>query len=178
VGIVYYITIMRNQQRNQQHQLETRRAQLYMTLFDTINNQNIFDLWYEIKEYQFADYDEFIEKYGPVSNPEGYNKVVKVLWLFTEMGTLVHRGYITIEDVNHLISNNPILAWEKFGPIIEISRVKRYSKSSYSTFEYLAKTMIERIVSGDSGVGRVIDEIPNIGIREYRKYAEDPELNL
>ncbi len=179
VGIAYYLFIMRNSQRNQQHQLETRRAQLYMTLFNTINNQDIFRLWYEIREYQFADYDEFMDKYGPESNPDAYNKMVKILWLFTEMGTLVHRGYITIDDVSHLVSNNPILAWEKYGPIIEISRVKRYSKFTYATFEYLAKMMIERRLSGYSGVEEVVDAIPDVGIAEYRKYAEEhPELSL
>ena len=33
VGIIYYLTIMRNSQKNQQMQLETRQSQLFMQLF-------------------------------------------------------------------------------------------------------------------------------------------------
>ena len=181
VGIAYYLFIMRNSQRNQQHQLETRQAQLYMTLFNTINNQNIWRHWNEIREYQFTDYDDFMDKYGPVNNPEAYDKYVKVLWLFTEMGVLVQEGYITIEHVANLMEYTPIRAWRKFGPIIEKERGIRYSIGGYGTFEYLAKIMMQRIMSEDPilAIEARRNAIPDITISEILKYAkENPELRL
>ena len=38
VGIVYYIAIMRNNQRTQQMQLETRQAQLFMQLYNRLRD--------------------------------------------------------------------------------------------------------------------------------------------
>ena len=59
-GFSYYVLTVRANQRNQQHQLETRRAQLYMTLFNTINNQNLWKHVVEIRQYEYTDYDDFM----------------------------------------------------------------------------------------------------------------------
>ena len=46
VGIVYYLTIMRNSQKNQQMQLETRQSQLFMQLFQYhIDKERWKDSW-------------------------------------------------------------------------------------------------------------------------------------
>ena len=86
VGVFYYIMTIRANQRNQEltlraqeHASETRHAQLYMTLFDTINNHDIWRLINEIREYSFTDFDDFMERYGPVKNPDAYAKITKVL---------------------------------------------------------------------------------------------------
>ena len=47
VGIAYYLFIMRNSQRNQQMQLETRQAQLFMNTY----------LHATTEEFTKADYD-------------------------------------------------------------------------------------------------------------------------
>ena len=151
-----------------------------MTLFNTINNQNIWSLWNEVREYQFDDYEEFLEKYGPVSNPEAYDKLSKVLWLFTEMGVLVHRGYVSMIDVLSLMALTPVMAWEKFGPVIEGFRGKRYSRRGHASFEWLAKSMIDGVINQ----GEVIpffeefhNAIPDVSISDYRTFLkEHPEL--
>ena len=97
-GFTYYVLTVQNTRKNQQHQLETRRAQLYMTLFNTIYNQNIWDLVHEIRQYEFTDYDDFMDKYGPYNNLEAYDKLSDVWWFFTELGTLVYREYIALDD--------------------------------------------------------------------------------
>ncbi len=38
VGIIYYITIMRTSQRNQQHQMETRKLQMFMDVYNSIQS--------------------------------------------------------------------------------------------------------------------------------------------
>jgi hypothetical protein len=46
VGVIYYIFIMRNSQKNQQMQLETRQTQLFMQFND--RREPLRDVWNEI----------------------------------------------------------------------------------------------------------------------------------
>ena len=41
VGIAYYIMTIRNQQKNQDMQLETRQAQLFMQIYNRFNDRDI-----------------------------------------------------------------------------------------------------------------------------------------
>ena len=168
VGVFYHIMTLRNTRRNQELPLETRQAQLYMTLFNAIYNQEIWGHVNEIRNYSFTDYDDFIEKYGPVSNPEAYAKINKVFWLFTEMGSLVYRGYITLRDVGDLMGATPIEVWRKWGPIIEGLRANIFSsKSGHLSFEYLAKNLLELRESGawELYLEQMKQAIPDIEIR-------------
>ena len=163
----YYINTLRNTRRNQELQLETRQAQLFMTLFNTIYNQDIWQLIDEIRNYSFTDYNDFLEKYGPVNNPDAYAKLNNVFWLFTEMGNLVYRGLITLRDAGHLMGSSPISIWRKYGPIIEGLRVDYYStKAGHLSFEYLAKNMMHRIETGETDlyVETMKKAIPDIEI--------------
>ena len=183
VGVFYYIMTLQNSNKTQQltlkaqeHATETRHAQLYMTLFNTINNEEIWKHIAEIREYSFIDFDDFLEKYGSVNNPDAYAKLTKVWWFFTQIGTLVYRGFITTEDVNHLIAIQPILVWEKWGPIIVGFREKVWeSKTGYSTFEYLAKTMMKEIVdlSHKSSLDDLRIKIPDIEVSDVRKLLKE-----
>ena len=44
VGIAYYLIIMRNSQRNQKIQVETRQAQLFMQIYDHYNDREFAKL--------------------------------------------------------------------------------------------------------------------------------------
>ena len=189
IGIFYYLLTLRNQQKNQEISLknqeltlqsqelsrkaleqaaETRQAQLLMQIYAHLREDKFNTQYAELRrKYEFRDYDDFMEKYGPEKNPEAYAKITKVLWLFTEMGTLVYRGHITTKDVRHLMSTNPVDAWRKWGPIIEGFRANVWnSRSGYRTFEYLAKTMMEEIESGvnEQFLDNLINATPDIDI--------------
>ena len=166
-GFSYYVLTVRNNQRNQAHQLETRRAQLYMTMFNTINNQEIWKLIHEISEYNYTDYDDFMQKYGPTHNPEAFEKLTKVWWFFTEMGTLVYRGFITVNDCIHLIGDQPIEEWSRFETAIVGLREHFFASGrGYQTFEYLAKTMVvyQTSDSGKRETQQFIENMPDVKV--------------
>lgn len=174
-GFSYYVLTVRANQRNQQHQLETRRAQLYMTLFNTINNQNLWKHVVEIRQYEYTDYDDFMQKYGPIENPEAYNKLTKVWWFFTELGTLVYRGYITLDDCSHLMSSTPLEIWSQFQTAIEGLRQHYYrSGTGYLTFEYLAKMQYQSIEtrSVEDNFGILLDSIPSVIVPPLSEFEE------
>ena len=150
VGVAYYIMNIKNNQRNQRLTLETRHAQLYMTMFDVIYDQEIWRHLNEIRQYTYTDYNDFMEKYGPIKNPEAYSKLTKVWWFFTEMGTLVYRGLITVDDCINLISITPIEIWSQFNVAIQGLREHYFpAAGAYVSFEYLAKVMMSRVEAGE-----------------------------
>ena len=102
-----------------------------------------------------------------MSNPDAYDKIEKLFWLFTQMGNLVRRGHITVRDVGNLMGSTPVALWRKYGTVIEGLRANYYStKSGHASFEYLAKTMMNRIESGAWG----------IYVEEMRQAIQDTEI--
>ena len=163
VGIFYYIMTLQNTRKNQKITIESRQAQLYMTIFNTINNQEIWKLVNEIRQYTFKNYDDFMEKYGPIKNPEAYAKLTKVWWLFTEMGALVYQGYISLEDCSLLMSTTPLEMWSKYGSVIEGLRANYWNSSeAYGTFEYLAKMQLHSKKESSAWMRKLLDAIPDV----------------
>ena len=58
VGIVYYITIMRNQNRSRQIQI--------------MGSTTIMDLTYDFANWDTDDYDVFMSEHGSEADPEGW----------------------------------------------------------------------------------------------------------
>jgi len=173
-GFTYYVLTVRNNQKNQQLTLETRQAQLYMTLYNTVYNQNIWDRIIEARGYAFTGYEDFMEKYGPNSNPEAYSKLQDVWWFFTEMGVLVYRGYLDLTDCMYLVSSSPLDVWIQYEPVIEGLREHHYrSGAGHISWEYLAKTMYQTYYSG--GLDDVYAEferaIPDISLPTLEEFT-------
>jgi len=67
VGIIYYLTIMRNSQKNQElarkaqeQALETRETQLFMNLYNRFQD-NFIKTYYEILDLEFTTFEEFLK---------------------------------------------------------------------------------------------------------------------
>jgi hypothetical protein len=167
VAASYYVMNLKAQQTNMKANLETRQAQLYMEMYNAMYNQEIMKHLAEIRQYTYSDYDDFMKKYGPIQNSESYSKLTKVWWFYTEMGTLVYRGLLTLDDVSGLISLTPIEIWSQFQVAIEGLR-DRYFTSGYSyiSFEYLAKVQMARVQSGEGKkmIGDWLNNMPKVAI--------------
>jgi DNA/RNA endonuclease G (NUC1) len=61
VGIVYYLTIMRNQQKAQKTAEETRKIQLLMQVYQS-QDVDYSQRRRDVAELEFDDYDDFYEK--------------------------------------------------------------------------------------------------------------------
>ena len=100
VGVFYYIMTLENTRRNQQVQLETRQLQLYTTGFQPAQSKEFLMSLFEMLYLQeWETYDEFIEKYGPATNPESYASMIQVIELFQMIGLYVERGALNVEVV-------------------------------------------------------------------------------
>ncbi len=83
VGIVYYITIMRNQQKTrelalkaQEQATETRQTQIFLRLFEQINNVETQTQWAELVNMEI-DNEEYLMKYDSYfarARPSPYQK--------------------------------------------------------------------------------------------------------
>jgi hypothetical protein len=135
VGVFYHIMTLRNTRKNQELQLETRQINTYLTLIKTMK-----DLMEEMMEviyvYQWDDYDDFIEKYGPFHNPSAFAKVWRLIDLWNELGMLVKKGIISMDLIHEQWSGGIQEGWEKCKPLILEWRAAGETNLGES-FEYL-----------------------------------------
>ena len=145
VGIVYYITIMRNQQktrelalRAQEHATETRQTQIFMQLFQQLNSEESAKSWAELINMRVPDYEEFLQKYDSSVNPAHYAKRIHLWWTFNCIGELLRTETIEPDLVLRLqLSPMVIAMWENWGPIIEEIRERENFPEYGEGFEYL-----------------------------------------
>jgi len=135
VGIIYYITIMRNNQRTQQLQLETRETQLFMSMYNRFQDDFI-GLYYKIRDFEFDTLDEYlalIEKEGE----EFLRKYQNLSAFFEGLGVLVREEKLNIRWVALLMSAPTRQLWEVHAPIIDQIRELINVKRGMSEWEYL-----------------------------------------
>ncbi|HUS78799.1 MAG TPA: hypothetical protein VM050_09070 [Patescibacteria group bacterium] len=169
IGIVYYITIMRNTQRTRELSLraqeltlkaqeqakETRQAQLLMQIYEAYRDAEFRLLAEEIINQEWTDYVDFWEKYGAIKNPVAWSRWGSVAAFFNGVGVLLKKELIDIDLVEELISNQAFVLWMRMEPILagwrenvagvrfgEQASSKKYEP--YSGFVYLIKELKKR----------------------------------
>jgi len=125
VGIVYYLTIMRNSQRNQEltlktqeQTLETRQAQRVLKRYNVYSSKEFQKGREELMHLrEWTDYDDFFAKYGSDVDPEAKATWDSILMWLEGLGVLVKRGLIDPELVHDLLYAFIINFWERHLPI-------------------------------------------------------------
>jgi hypothetical protein len=142
-GFSYYVLTVRNARKNQQQQLETRQAQLFQSIYNRYQDQEYVKLEQEIYSYDFTDFTDFNEKYGP----EAWTKLVTVGRYFEGLGVHVSRGLIDATMVDDLMSETVIVIWEKAESLVYEYRERMNQPAFAEYFEYLykqVKTIFEK----------------------------------
>lgn len=131
----YYMSTLRNAQRTQQLQLETRQAQLFMQIFGQWNTLE-YGLQYEKSmRMEWTDFDDFNEKYlGDIEAYTGWRMMAR---FFEGIGVLVKRGLIDVTLVDDLMSGETMRYWEMFKPLIEETRERLNWPQALEWVEYL-----------------------------------------
>ena len=62
VSILYYTSVLRNQNETQQMQLETRNAQFFIQFAKEINTPEKASNWAKLARYEWKDLKDFEEK--------------------------------------------------------------------------------------------------------------------
>jgi hypothetical protein len=149
VGIIYYITIMRNTQKTreltlqaQEQALETRQAQLFMQQYrDTANTETQMLAW-ELQSWEWADPADFMEKYW--SDPSKQAKWVTFMLYMNGLGILLNENYIPAELQYKMDQDGvaTLMFWFQWEPVIMELRKRRNNPDLMKYFEYYVGEMI------------------------------------
>jgi hypothetical protein len=155
VGVYYYIATIRTNQRNQQLQLETRQAQLFMHIYSQFIGIEFRQNFNDVLLREWDDYDDYNEKYGRLTNPVAQAKSSSIGLFFEGMGILLKRGLLDIDIVGELMSSPIRIYWAKIRPIILEMRARMNDEEVMEYAEYLYDEVEKR--SKRKGVSEIVD---------------------
>ena len=156
VGIIYYLTIMRNAQKTreltlqsqeltrkaQEQTLETRQTQIFMQIYQQLNSEESYKTSMELLYLDIKDYDEFLQKYDSSVNPTHYAKRAYIWYNYNTIGELLCTGIIEVDLLIRLhLDTRVIVMWEKWEDIIRATRVRENIPDIWDGFEYLYQEM-------------------------------------
>jgi len=144
IGIVYYLTIMRSNQKSQQLQLETRKAQLYMQLFLRITSEEFTKKSLELLKMPIGDVSEFMEKHISGLESTLQAKLFSMFWHIDGLGYMMSQGLIDPEMVYNFGGGfAQVWHWKKWEPLILRMRELRGEPEFLKWFEYAADEMMK-----------------------------------
>ncbi|MFW9975872.1 MAG: hypothetical protein ACFFDQ_11425 [Candidatus Thorarchaeota archaeon] len=137
VGISYYIMILRNASRS-------RKAELYLEFqnksYDKEFTKDIFEIY---NKWKWTSIEDFVQKYGPETNPEAFSKFTAVGSYFDSMGVLLKKGLITIDILPEIMTIAVLTFWEKIQPITKEMGVLFRRESAFSNINYLYSAVMK-----------------------------------
>jgi len=142
-GFSYYVLAVRNTRKNQQLQLETRQAQLFMSLYNRFSETEYNEKLNEFLTSEWDTWKDMYDKSVPTADPKAYSRMMSLLHYFEGIGVLVQRKQIDPDLVADLMSNTTLQVWNKFKPILEEVREVFKRPSSFEGFEYLAEQIMK-----------------------------------
>ena len=108
--------------------------ELYNASRETQFQQTMAEVLYQ---YEWFDYDDFQQKYGPKTNVAAWAKIQSVAQYFEGIGVFVEEGSVEIGRVHRLLSTQIIRCWEKLEPVIYEQRKRELDPNIYNSFETL-----------------------------------------
>ncbi len=138
IAAIYYTLTLRNTQRAQQLQLETRQVQLFSQLFSMLNDVEYVRRWADFTYlWEYDDYDDWWIKYGPEGNLDAFAYFITNSIQKEGIGVMVKRGLLDVGLISELISGMIMKDWEKLEPIIREYRVRESYPHFQEYHEYL-----------------------------------------
>jgi hypothetical protein len=179
VGIIYYLGILRNTQKTreltlesqeltrkaQEQALETRQAQLFMSIYTRANEVEFWKNYREIIQWEWESFEEYNEKY--ILRPEMWAKWNSLGTFFEGMGVMVKRHHIDVTVVDDLLSGPIMSLWQKFEPTILENGRRRNMPTIWEWFGYLYEE-VRKTSEKEHGVEHVVD----VG-RLYKPYESN-----
>lgn len=152
IALIYYAINVRNANKTQEMQLETRQLQLYTAVFQPAQSREWMKALINVIYIQeWDDYDDFLRKYGPKTNPEAYISIIQVLELFTMVGLYVEQKALDIEIIKRHNGKITMMVWEKLGEFVLGHREVTENPLHWYSFEYLYNEM-EKLYQKESNI--------------------------
>jgi len=141
---IYYVFISTNT-------IKTRKAQLFMQIYNSFQRQEFLKQFIEIMNLQWTDFEDYWQKYGMINNPEEASKIHSIGTYLEGIGVLVKRKLIDLELVDELMTGIIERYWEKMEPMIIAQRELLDWPEAYEWTEYLYKKIKQKKSKDKSG---------------------------
>ena len=142
IGVIYYITIMRNNQRTQQMQLETRQVQLFMQMVQQLSSSIIETDYLPMLNIKISNLDEYLHKRE--SDPKFKLLTDSLFGFYEALGVLVKEGYLSIRLVALMWAGTTRIFYENIVvPMIEEGKIHWGYPRLYSETVYVCKELIK-----------------------------------
>ena len=136
-SIIYYASVLRNQNK-------TRQTQLFMQIYQTRNEHENMVRWYELSSWEWEDLDDFRRKYQTDASPEIKVLPAEQFATYDGIGLLVKDRLVDVNTVFQLMSEPIVVMWFKFETVIKgFRRETEVGTNYFENFEYLANEMIK-----------------------------------
>ena len=144
VSILYYTTVLRNANKTQQMQLETRQVQMFMNISDTRNSPEFQKLIYRVVYMdEWKDLEDYFNRYGPLNSLDAYSEHAYVWQLFDTVGFLLMKKVIDLSFLDDVLKATVLRAWRKFEPVIMANRQRVNQPNLWNQFQYLAEEIMK-----------------------------------
>ena len=138
IGVVGYLQSIKTAERQRQTEIETRQAQLFMEIYDRYNQRELAKAIEDIHHnWEWEDYDDFEEKYGPKTNIDAWTSMIIQARFFDGIGVLVEKGLLDINIVKDLMGGTIIWNWETLESIYKENRKRLKRPDLWSCWEKL-----------------------------------------
>ena len=144
-GFTYYVLTVRNSQRTQRQQLETRQAQLFMQLYSLYDTKDFMEDYAKVSYiFQYEDLADWQQKYGVHTNLPAYASWARIGRYFDGVGILVKKNMIDVNLVTELLREPVIYSWENMRPWVYEMRDEMDTPEVWENFEYLYEEVRKR----------------------------------
>lgn len=140
LAAIYYMMTLRNAQRSQQLQLETRQAQLFMDIYIHLATEEASKADYDLFHLEFRDVDDWNEIIGDKEKYTAWNIYATY---FEGVGLLVRKQLLDIDTVARLMSGGVTSWWDKYEAGIKACREHYGWPRFMIEAEYLYQKVIE-----------------------------------
>ena len=107
--------VLRNANKTQQQQLETRQAQLFMQIANqTLHDPAFMNAWARIRRGEWSNLEEFMEWRGD-QDSDNFKDVFRVGSLLETIGVIVKESLVDIRLIDSLMAAIVLDYWEKVG---------------------------------------------------------------
>ena len=143
-SILYYSTILRNANKTQKMQLETRQVQMFMSIGSVRNSIEFQRLFYKVAYIdEWSDIEDYYRKYSPRNNLDAYSEHLYIWQLFDTVGFLLEKSVIDLSFLDDLLKTSIMDVWIKYEPVINALRERSSKPKLWNQFEYLANELMK-----------------------------------
>jgi len=138
-GFSYYVLTVRNAQRNQQVQLETRQLQAFLQIMSMAFSKEGFEYMNILDKANVSNYEEFLEKSS--NDVEYYNAFIRLARIYEAIGVFLKEGLLNIRLIALYETTGTIAYWEKYREIIYEQRRRINNNRWWDMWEYTYDTL-------------------------------------